>query len=257
MAYWPGSTVCSGGGGVTQHLDISGNALTIAPNGNTVTIPSSGVPGPAGPAGPQGIQGAAGAVGPAGPQGIAGTPGTNGTNGTNGAAGAVGPAGPQGIQGVAGPQGPPGDPASGTLSYSAGVLSLLPGGGSVTIPFPTYNASATQFAVFTASTGDFTVEPFTVPRAGVYLLNARYIAGGSMYNWSPAFSAIQFYLTSAGSTVTASELLITSMAPGLWGNANVISVLPAGVILSAVYASTGGANLGMSGVVYLTIREIV
>lgn len=249
MAYWPNSVGCGG----YQHLDVSGNNLTLTPLGNTVILPSGGG-GTVGPMGPAGPQGAAGAVGPAGAQGVPGAVGPVGSAGPAGAQGVVGPAGPQGIQGI---QGPPGDPASGTLSYSAGVLSLLPSGGSVTIPSTTQNASATPFAVFTASSGDFTVEPFTVPRAGVYLLNARYIAGGSMYNWSSAFSAIQFYLTSAGTTVTASELLITSMAPGLWGNANVISVLPAGVTLSAVYASTGGANLGMSGVVYLTIREIV
>lgn len=51
-AYWPNNS-----GGVTQHLELSGQLLTIAPSGNTVTLPSNGAQGPEGPAGPQGPPG--------------------------------------------------------------------------------------------------------------------------------------------------------------------------------------------------------
>ena len=158
-AYWPNNS-----GGVTQHLELSGQLLTIAPSGNTVTLPSNGAQGPEGPAGPAGATGATGATGPAGPTGATGATGPQGPQGASGATGATGP------------QGPPGDPSSGTLALTGNVLSLNPSGGSVTLP----NAPGTATSLGrTDNSGNVIAIPYTVTSAGTYIYMVQCATGGS------------------------------------------------------------------------------
>ena len=140
-AYWP---VNGGGGGVTQHLEISGNVLSIAPSGSSVTIPSTGAQGPAGPAGP------VGSTGSQGPQGI------------------------QGPQGDVGPQGPAG---SGTQTLSLNNFTLsLSNANSILLPSEPLGIASLGI---TDSTGVVTATPFTVQYSGTYIFTVTCAVGGS------------------------------------------------------------------------------
>ena len=112
-----------------------------------------GEPGPQGPPGPQGERGADGLQGPIGPQGLQGERGQDGQRGERGEQGPIGqtgPAGsqgPQGIQGERGPKGENGRDGVGVpqkLTLSGNTLILSDGGGSVTLPETSQNASTSS-----------------------------------------------------------------------------------------------------------------
>ena len=118
-----------------------------------------GEPGPQGPPGPQGERGERGADGLQGPQGLQGIQGERGQDGQRGErgeqgpigqTGPAGPTGPQGIQGATGPKGENGrDGRDGVgipqkLTLSGNTLILSDGGGSVTLPETSQNASTSS-----------------------------------------------------------------------------------------------------------------
>ncbi len=106
--------------------------------------------------GPKGDKGETGERGPIGPQGLQGERGQDGQRGERGEQGPIGqtgPAGPPGPQGEQGPMGPPGpkgdkgDPGVGipqTLSISGNILALSHGGGTVTLPASSQNATTSS-----------------------------------------------------------------------------------------------------------------
>ena len=118
-----------------------------------------GVPGPKGDAGPRGErgeqgppgpQGLQGIQGPIGPQGLQGERGQDGQRGEQGPIGQTGPAGPQGPQGIQGERGPKGENGRDgvgipqKLTLSGNTLILSDGGGSVTLPETSQNASTSS-----------------------------------------------------------------------------------------------------------------
>lgn len=154
--------------------DLQNISLTPGPKGDKG---ETGERGPIGPIGPQGLQGltgpkgedgergpqgdtgprgADGLQGPQGLQGIQGErgqdgqPGPKGERGEQGPIGQTGPAGsqgPQGIQGERGPKGENGRDGVGVpqkLTLSGNTLILSDGGGSVTLPETSQNASTSS-----------------------------------------------------------------------------------------------------------------
>ena len=109
-----------------------------------------GEPGPQGPPGPQGERGADGLQGPQGLQGIQGErgqdgqPGPKGERGEQGPIGQTGPAGPQGPIGLTGPKGADGVGIPQKLTLNGNTLILSDGGGSVTLPETSQNASTSS-----------------------------------------------------------------------------------------------------------------
>ena len=106
-----------------------------------------GEPGPQGPQGPQGERGADGLQGPQGLQGERGQDGQKGERGEQGPIGQTGPAGPQGPIGLTGPKGENGRDGVGIpqkLTLSGNTLILSDGGGSVTLPETSQNASTSS-----------------------------------------------------------------------------------------------------------------
>lgn len=115
-----------------------------------------GEPGPQGPPGPQGERGADGQQGPQGLQGIQGERGQDGQTGPKGERGEPGPRGERGEQGPIGPQGPIGltgpkgeNGRDGVgipqkLTLNGNTLILSDGGGSVTLPETSQNASTSS-----------------------------------------------------------------------------------------------------------------
>ena len=109
-----------------------------------------GEPGPQGPPGPQGERGADGLQGPQGLQGIQGERGQDGQTGPKGERGEqgpiglTGPAGPQGPIGLTGPKGADGVGIPQKLTLSGNTLILSDGGGSVTLPETSQNASTSS-----------------------------------------------------------------------------------------------------------------
>lgn len=94
-----------------------------------------GEPGPQGPPGPQGERGADGLQGPIGPQGLQGERGQDGQKGERGEQGPIGLTGPKGADGVGIPQ---------KLTLNGNTLILSDGGGSVTLPETSQNASTSS-----------------------------------------------------------------------------------------------------------------
>ena len=106
-----------------------------------------GEPGPQGPPGPQGERGADGPQGPQGLQGIQGERGQDGQRGERGEQGPIGQTGPQGPIGLTGPKGENGRDGVGIpqkLTLSGNTLILSDGGGSVTLPETSQNASTSS-----------------------------------------------------------------------------------------------------------------
>ena len=103
-----------------------------------------GEPGPQGPPGPQGERGADGLQGPQGLQGIQGERGQDGQTGPKGERGEQGPAGPQGPIGLTGPKGADGVGVPQKLTLNGNTLILSDGGGSVTLPETSQNASTSS-----------------------------------------------------------------------------------------------------------------
>lgn len=100
-----------------------------------------GLQGLTGPQGPQGIQGERG---PEGPRGADGLQGPIGPQGVQGERGQVGPAGPQGPIGLTGPKGADGVGIPQKLTLNGNTLILSDGGGSVTLPETSQNASTSS-----------------------------------------------------------------------------------------------------------------
>nr|DAT00462.1 MAG TPA: collagen triple helix repeat protein [Caudoviricetes sp.] len=112
-----------------------------------------GLPGPKGETGergPQGDTGPRGADGLQGPQGLQGIQGERGRDGEpgprgeRGEQGQVGPTGPQGPIGLTGPKGADGVGIPQKLTLNGNTLILSDGGGSVTLPETSQNASTSS-----------------------------------------------------------------------------------------------------------------
>ena len=103
-----------------------------------------GEPGPQGPQGPQGERGADGLQGPQGLQGIQGERGQDGQPGPKGERGEQGPIGPQGPIGLTGPKGADGVGIPQKLTLNGNTLVLSDGGGAVTLPETSQNASTSS-----------------------------------------------------------------------------------------------------------------
>ena len=103
-----------------------------------------GIQGERGPEGPRGADGLQGPIGPQGVQGERGQDGQAGPKGERGERGQVGPAGPQGPIGLTGPKGADGVGIPQKLSLNGNTLILSDGGGSVTLPEASQNASTSS-----------------------------------------------------------------------------------------------------------------
>lgn len=117
------------------------------PQGDTGPRGADGLQGPQGLQGIQGERGRDGETGPKGdigPQGIQGEQGQNGQPGPKGERGEQGPAGPPGPIGLTGPKGADGVGIPQRLTLSGNTLILSDGGGSVTLPETSQNASTSS-----------------------------------------------------------------------------------------------------------------
>ena len=103
-----------------------------------------GIQGERGPEGPRGADGLQGPIGPQGVQGERGQDGQAGPKGERGEQGQVGPAGPQGPIGLTGPKGADGVGIPQKLTLNGNTLILSDGGGSVTLPETSQNASTSS-----------------------------------------------------------------------------------------------------------------
>lgn len=106
-----------------------------------------GLQGLTGPQGPQGIQGERGPEGPRGADGLQGSIGPQGVQGERGQDGQAGPKGERGEQGPIGLTGPKGADGVGIpqkLTLNGTTLILSDGGGSVTLPETSQNASTSS-----------------------------------------------------------------------------------------------------------------
>ena len=126
-----------------QNLETKSDTLATKDELKAVQLKSGergerGEPGPQGPQGPQGERGADGLQGPQGLQGIQGERGQDGQTGPRGERGEQGPIGPKGENGRDGvgiPQ---------KLSLNGNTLILSDGGGTVTLPEQSQNASTSS-----------------------------------------------------------------------------------------------------------------
>ena len=94
--------------------------------------------------GEPGPRGERGEQGPPGPQGLQGERGQDGQRGERGEQGQVGPTGPQGPIGLTGPKGADGVGIPQKLTLNGNTLILSDGGGSVTLPETSQNASTSS-----------------------------------------------------------------------------------------------------------------
>ena len=135
-----------------QNLETKSDTLATKDELKAVQLKSGergerGEPGPQGPPGPQGERGADGLQGPQGLQGIQGERGQDGQRGERGEQGPIGltgPAGPQGPIGLTGPKGADGVGIPQKLTLNGNTLVLSDGGGSVTLPETSQNASTSS-----------------------------------------------------------------------------------------------------------------
>ena len=139
--------------GVQGERGIDGLPGPKGENGRDGLQGPPGENGQPGPKGDRGETGPAGERGPIGPTGLQGPPGPIGPKGNDGVPGPAGPPGengqpgPAGAQGIQGPPGPKGDPGVGipqTLSLSGNILALSHGGGTITLPTSSQNASTSS-----------------------------------------------------------------------------------------------------------------
>ena len=129
-----------------QNLETKSDTLATKDELKAVQLKSGergerGEPGPQGPPGPQGERGADGLQGP---QGLQGIQGERGQDGQRGERGEQGPIGPQGPIGLTGPKGSDGVGIPQKLTLSGNTLILSDGGGSVTLPETSQNASTSS-----------------------------------------------------------------------------------------------------------------
>lgn len=103
-----------------------------------------GIQGERGPEGPRGADGLQGPIGPQGVQGERGQDGQAGPKGERGEQGQVGPTGPQGPIGLTGPKGADGVGIPQKLTLNGNTLVLSDGGGAVTLPETSQNASTSS-----------------------------------------------------------------------------------------------------------------
>jgi len=103
-----------------------------------------GLQGERGPEGPRGADGLQGPIGPQGVQGERGQDGQAGPKGERGEQGQIGPTGPQGPIGLTGPKGADGVGIPQKLTLNGNTLVLSDGGGSVTLPETSQNASTSS-----------------------------------------------------------------------------------------------------------------
>lgn len=132
-----------------QNLETQAETLATKDELKAVQLKSGergerGEPGPQGPQGPQGERGADGLQGPQGLQGIQGERGQDGQPGPKGERGEQGPPGPQGPIGLIGPKGADGVGIPQKLTLNGNTLILSDGGGSVTLPETSQNASTSS-----------------------------------------------------------------------------------------------------------------
>ena len=135
-----------------QTLETQAETLATKDELKAVQLKSGerGERGEPGPQGPQGERGADGLQGPQGLQGIQGErgqdgqPGPKGERGEQGPIGQTGPAGPQGPIGLTGPKGADGVGIPQKLTLNGNTLILSDGGGSVTLPETSQNASTSS-----------------------------------------------------------------------------------------------------------------
>ena len=132
-----------------QNLETQAETLATKDELKAVQLKSGergerGEPGPQGPPGPQGERGADGLQGPQGLQGIQGERGQDGQTGPKGERGEQGPPGPQGPIGLTGPKGADGVGIPQKLTLNGNTLILSDGGGSVTLPETSQNASTSS-----------------------------------------------------------------------------------------------------------------
>lgn len=121
--------------------------LTPGPKGDkgeTGERGPQGIQGERGPEGPRGEDGLQGPQGLQGVQGERGQDGQAGPKGERGEQGQVGPAGPQGPIGLTGPKGADGVGIPQKLTLNGNTLILSDGGGSVTLPETSQNASTSS-----------------------------------------------------------------------------------------------------------------
>ena len=112
--------------------------------GSTGPQGPQGIQGERGPEGPRGADGLQGPIGPQGVQGERGQDGQAGPKGERGEQGQVGPTGPQGPIGLTGPKGADGVGIPQKLTLNGNTLVLSDGGGSVTLPETSQNASTSS-----------------------------------------------------------------------------------------------------------------
>ena len=122
----------------------TGERGPIGPKGDTGERGPQGDAGPRGADGLQGPQGLQGLQGLQGVQGERGQDGQAGPKGERGEQGQVGPAGPQGPIGLTGPKGADGVGIPQKLTLNGNTLILSDGGGSVTLPETSQNASTSS-----------------------------------------------------------------------------------------------------------------
>ena len=112
--------------------------------GSTGPQGPQGLQGERGPEGPRGADGLQGPIGPQGVQGERGQDGQAGPKGERGEQGQVGPTGPQGPIGLTGPKGADGVGIPQKLTLNGNTLILSDGGGAVTLPETSQNASTSS-----------------------------------------------------------------------------------------------------------------
>ena len=129
-----------------QNLETKSDTLATKDELKAVQL-KAGEKGERGEPGPRGERGEQGPPGPQGIQGERGQDGQRGERGEQGPIGQTGPAGPQGPIGLTGPKGENGRDGVGIpqkLTLSGNTLILSDGGGSVTLPETSQNASTSS-----------------------------------------------------------------------------------------------------------------
>ena len=123
-----------------QNLETKSDTLATKDELKAVQL-KAGEKGERGEPGPRGERGE---QGPPGPQGLQGERGQDGQRGGRGEQGPIGPTGPQGPIGLTGPKGADGVGIPQKLTLNGNTLVLSDGGGSVTLPETSQNASTSS-----------------------------------------------------------------------------------------------------------------
>ena len=126
-----------------QNLETKSDTLATKDELKAVQL-KAGEKGERGDPGPRGERGEQGPIGPQGVQGERGQDGQAGPKGERGEQGQVGPTGPQGPIGLTGPKGADGVGIPQKLTLNGNTLILSDGGGSVTLPETSQNASTSS-----------------------------------------------------------------------------------------------------------------